>query len=192
MTGYTGSQRASQIVKLAARHADEAIGNLHQAAGSQDSRERRVRVRIVRTAPGKGRKVPGREHLRPRCTGLGRKAPMVRRGLSCWSNFRCHSRWSAAPVPAEQDETTPPLSREACQGLPGLTGVNGGTVSHFCINLPRPGPRLRAVIIILIYLAVSRFAAGDAIPLAAGAIMALLGLGPAPAFQSRIRPAGGR
>jgi hypothetical protein len=38
----------------------------------------------------------------------------------------------------------------------------------FCISLPRPGPRLRAVIVIAIYLAAFRLAPGDSVPLALG------------------------
>jgi len=38
----------------------------------------------------------------------------------------------------------------------------------FCISLPRPGPRLRAVIVIVIYLAAFQVAPGDSIPLALG------------------------
>jgi hypothetical protein len=37
-----------------------------------------------------------------------------------------------------------------------------------CIPLPRPGPRLRAVIVIVIYLATFRLAPGNTVPLAAG------------------------
>jgi len=38
----------------------------------------------------------------------------------------------------------------------------------FCISVPRPGPRLRAVIVIIIYLAAFRLAPGDSVPLALG------------------------
>jgi hypothetical protein len=37
-----------------------------------------------------------------------------------------------------------------------------------CISLPRPGPRLRAVIVIVIYLAAVKIAPADTLPLAAG------------------------
>jgi hypothetical protein len=41
----------------------------------------------------------------------------------------------------------------------------------FCISIPRPGPRLRAVIVIIIYLAAVRLAPGDSVPLALGAAL---------------------
>lgn len=37
-----------------------------------------------------------------------------------------------------------------------------------CISLPRPGPRLRAAIVIVIYLAAARVAPADMVPLALG------------------------
>jgi len=37
-----------------------------------------------------------------------------------------------------------------------------------CIPLPRPGPRLRTVIVIVIYLAAARVAPADTVPLALG------------------------
>jgi len=40
-----------------------------------------------------------------------------------------------------------------------------------CIPLPRPGPRLRAVIVIVIYLTTCRVAPGDTVPLALGAAL---------------------
>jgi hypothetical protein len=50
----------------------------------------------------------------------------------------------------------------------------------FCISLPWPGPRLRAVIVIVIYLAAFRFAPGDTMPLALGSILGgLLAIEPA-------------
>lgn len=38
----------------------------------------------------------------------------------------------------------------------------------FCISVPRPGPRLRAVIVIIIYLAAFWLAPSDSVPLALG------------------------
>jgi hypothetical protein len=50
----------------------------------------------------------------------------------------------------------------------------------YCISLPRPGPRLRPVIVIIIYLAAFKLAPGDSVPLAlGGALGGLLALGPA-------------
>jgi hypothetical protein len=50
----------------------------------------------------------------------------------------------------------------------------------FCISLPRPGPRLRPVIVIIIYLAAFKFAPGDSLPLAlGGALGGLLAVEPA-------------
>jgi len=53
-------------------------------------------------------------------------------------------------------------------------------MQNFCISLPRPGPRLRAVIVIIIYVMVSRFAPGDTAPMAAGSILALAATWSAP------------
>jgi len=54
-----------------------------------------------------------------------------------------------------------------------------------CISLPRTGPRLRAVIVIVIYLAAFRFAPGDSVPLAlGGALGGLLAMEPAWAAQA--------
>jgi hypothetical protein len=50
----------------------------------------------------------------------------------------------------------------------------------FCISVPRSGPRLRAVIVIIIYLAAFRVAPGDGVPLAlGGALGGMLALEPA-------------
>jgi hypothetical protein len=50
----------------------------------------------------------------------------------------------------------------------------------YCISLPRPGPRMRAVIVIIIYLAAFKIAPGDSVPLAlGGALGGLLALEPA-------------
>ena len=48
----------------------------------------------------------------------------------------------------------------------------------FCITVPRPGPRLRAVIIIVVYLIVARLAPADMMPMAAGSLLGLLATGP--------------
>jgi hypothetical protein len=49
-----------------------------------------------------------------------------------------------------------------------------------CIALPRPGPRLRAVVVIVIYLAAFRLAPGDTVPLALGGLLGgLLAIEPA-------------
>jgi hypothetical protein len=56
----------------------------------------------------------------------------------------------------------------------------------FCISLPRLGPRLRAVIVIVIYLAAFRLAPGDSVPLAVGSVLAgLLAIEPAPPERLR-------
>jgi len=59
----------------------------------------------------------------------------------------------------------------------------------YCISLPRPGPRLRAVIVIVIYLVAFRLAPGDSVPLAlGGALGGLLALEPVwAASQERAR-----
>jgi hypothetical protein len=50
----------------------------------------------------------------------------------------------------------------------------------FCVSVPRPGPRLRPVIVIIIYLAAFRLAPGDSVPLAlGGALGGMLALEPA-------------
>jgi hypothetical protein len=49
-----------------------------------------------------------------------------------------------------------------------------------CISLPRPGPRLRAVIVIVIYLAAFRLVPSDTAPLALGGVLGgLLAIEPA-------------
>jgi hypothetical protein len=49
-----------------------------------------------------------------------------------------------------------------------------------CISVPRPAPRLRAVIVIIIYLAAFRLAPGDSVPLAlGGALGGMLAIEPA-------------
>lgn len=52
-------------------------------------------------------------------------------------------------------------------------------------TLPRPGPRLRAVIVIIIYLAISRLAPGEIAPMAAGSILALLAAAPGRGREDR-------
>jgi hypothetical protein len=47
-------------------------------------------------------------------------------------------------------------------------------VRIFCVSLPRPGPRLRAVIIIVIYLGAFRLAPNDSVPLALGGFLGSL------------------
>jgi hypothetical protein len=50
----------------------------------------------------------------------------------------------------------------------------------FCISVPWPGPRLRPVIVIIIYLAAFRLAPGDSVPLAlGGALGGMLAFEPA-------------
>jgi hypothetical protein len=44
----------------------------------------------------------------------------------------------------------------------------------FCVSLPRPGPRLRAVIVIVIYLGAFRMAPNDSVPLALGGFLGSL------------------
>lgn len=56
----------------------------------------------------------------------------------------------------------------------------------FCLIQPRLGPRLRVVIVILIYLVVSRLAPGDAVPMTAGAILSLLAMRPAASSQANV------
>jgi hypothetical protein len=54
-----------------------------------------------------------------------------------------------------------------------------------CISLPRPGPRFRAVIVIVIYLAAFRFAPGQSMPLALGGLLgSLLGIEPKRAAET--------
>lgn len=54
----------------------------------------------------------------------------------------------------------------------------------YCLSLPRPAPRLRPVIVIIIYLAAFKFAPGDSVPLALGGVLGgLLALEPAWATQ---------
>jgi hypothetical protein len=63
----------------------------------------------------------------------------------------------------------------------------------FCISIPRPGPRLRVVIVIIIYLAAFRFAPDDSVPLAfGGALGGLLALEPAWAFRAEATGEGAR
>jgi hypothetical protein len=56
----------------------------------------------------------------------------------------------------------------------------------FCLIVPRLGPRLRVVIVVLIYLLVSRLAPGDAVPMTAGAILGLFAVGPAASRQAGV------
>jgi hypothetical protein len=44
-------------------------------------------------------------------------------------------------------------------------------MSVLCISLPRPGPRFRAVIVIVIYLTAFRYAPGQSLPLALGSLL---------------------
>lgn len=46
-----------------------------------------------------------------------------------------------------------------------------GGMPVLCFSLPRPGPQLRAVIVIVIYLAAFRLVPGDAMPLAVGSVL---------------------
>jgi hypothetical protein len=55
-------------------------------------------------------------------------------------------------------------------------------MSVLCISLSRPGPRLRAVIVIVIYLTTFRYAPGQSVPLALGGVLgSLLAIEPQPA-----------
>jgi hypothetical protein len=54
-----------------------------------------------------------------------------------------------------------------------------------CISLPRPGPRLRAVIVIVIYVLASRLVPGDLAPMAAGSIVILAVAWPASAGDAQ-------
>lgn len=54
-----------------------------------------------------------------------------------------------------------------------------------CISLPRPGPRVRAVIVIVIYLAAFRYAPSQSVPLALGGVLGgLLAIDPQRAGQT--------
>jgi hypothetical protein len=66
-----------------------------------------------------------------------------------------------------------------------------GEMPIFCISLPRPGPRLRAVIVIVIYLVAFRIAPGDSIPLSLGGILGAAGglaIGSADAASAGSKP----
>lgn len=56
----------------------------------------------------------------------------------------------------------------------------------FCLIVPRLGPRLRVVIVVLIYLLISRLAPGDAVPMTVGAILGLFAIGPAASRQASV------
>jgi len=56
----------------------------------------------------------------------------------------------------------------------------------FCISLPRPGSRPRAVIVIVIYLAAFRLAPGDSLPLVGIVLAGLFAIEPAPPDRIRV------
>jgi hypothetical protein len=66
----------------------------------------------------------------------------------------------------------------------GSRKVDEAAMQLLC-TLPRPGPRFRVVIVIVIYVIISRLAPGDTVPIAAGGILGLLAAAPARCGEAR-------